>query len=37
MKKCPIGYKEVFCRYIHCTGKRIYPKNSKVFYFLVKK
>ena len=38
MKNCPVGYREVFCRYITLkNGKRIYPKNAKVFHFFVKK
>jgi hypothetical protein len=36
MKKCPVGYREVFCRFITVKGKRIYPKGSKVFHFFVK-
>ncbi len=34
--KVPEGYREVFCRYITKNGKRIYPKNGKVFRFFVK-
>jgi hypothetical protein len=34
--KVPQGYKEVFCRYITRNGKRIYPKNGKLFHFFVK-
>lgn len=37
MKKQPkVGYREVFCRYITRNGKRIYPKNAKVFHFYIK-
>lgn len=32
----PNGYKEVFCPYITRNGKRIYPKNARVFRFIVK-
>ena len=29
MKECPVGYKEVVCRYITKKGKRpIYPKKT---------
>ena len=34
-KNPPPGYREVFCRYITRNGKRIYPKNAKVFHFYV--
>lgn len=34
--ECPKGYREVYCRYITKNGKRIYPKNAKVFRFFVK-
>jgi len=38
MKNNPVVLKEVFCRYITLkSGKRIYPKNAKVFHFFVKK
>jgi len=30
------GYREVFCRYVVRNGKKIYPKNGKVFHFFVK-
>jgi hypothetical protein len=36
MKECPVGYREVFCRYIVRKGKRIYPKNARFFHFFVK-
>jgi hypothetical protein len=36
-KQCPEGYKVVYSRYITRNGKRIYPKNGKVFRFFVKK
>jgi len=36
MKKVPVGYREVFCRFIRKNGKIIYPKNGKVFHFYVK-
>ena len=33
----PVGYREVFCRYIRLkNGKIIYPKNARVFHFFVK-
>lgn len=28
---------EVFCRYITKNGKKIYPKNAKLFHFWVEK
>ena len=28
---------EVFCRYIVRNGKRIYPKNARLFHFFVKR
>jgi len=38
MKNNPVVIREVFCRYITLkNGKRIYPKNAKVFHFFVKK
>jgi hypothetical protein len=38
MKNDPAVTREVFCRYITLkNGKRIYPKNAKVFHFFVKK
>ncbi len=36
MKEVPVGYREVFCRYITKNGKRIYPKNAQFFHFFVK-
>jgi len=36
MKKRPLGYREVFCRYVIRNGKIIYPKKAKVFHFFVK-
>ncbi|WP_276629852.1 hypothetical protein [Prevotella pallens] len=30
------GLIRIFCRYIVKNGKRIYPKNSQFFSFLVK-
>jgi len=37
MKTVPVGYEEIFCRYITLkNGKKIYPKNAKVFHFFVK-
>ncbi len=30
------GMIEIFCRYITRNGKRIYPKNAKLFHFFVK-
>lgn len=35
-KKAPEGYKYIYRRYITRNGKRIYPKKSKYFRFLVK-
>ncbi len=35
-RKCPAGYREVFCRYIMRHGKIIYPKKAKFFHFFVK-
>jgi hypothetical protein len=32
----PDGMIEIYCRYIVINGKRIYPKNAKVFHFFVK-
>jgi len=34
--KTPPGYKVVYSRYKTVRGKRVYPKNAKVFRFLVK-
>lgn len=36
MKECPVGYREVFCRFIVRKGKRIYRKNARFFHFFVK-
>ena len=33
----PVGYREVFAKFIRKNGKVIYPKNAKVFHFFVKK
>ena len=30
------GMTRVFCKYIIRNGRRIYPKNAKVFTFLVR-
>ena len=35
-KECPVGYKEVFCRYIRKNGKTIYPSKGQFFHFYVK-
>jgi len=35
-KACPIGYREVFCRYVRRNGKVVYPKNARFFRFFVK-
>ena len=29
------GKKEIFCKYITKNGKRIYPKNGKLFHFFI--
>jgi len=38
MKKrsIPVGYKEIFCRYIIRNGKPVYPKTARCFHFWVK-
>lgn len=35
-RKVPVGYKEVFCRYVVRNGKIIFPKKAKVFHFFIK-
>ena len=35
-KTPPVGYREVFAKYIRKNGKVIYPKKAKVFRFFVK-
>ena len=35
MQIVPVGKREVFCPYITKNGRRIYPRNGRVFHFWV--
>lgn len=35
MKEAPTGKREVFCKFVVRNGKKIYPKNGRVFHFFV--